>query len=459
VYIDLIGLQPTPSEVRGFLADMAPNKRQAVVEALFERPEYVDHWSLKWGDLLQNSRRALSEPAMWAFREWIRESLSENRPYDKMVRELITARGSTFRNPPSNFFRFTREPKAAMEATTQLFLGVRMVCAQCHDHPFEQWTQNQYYNLTAFFGPMAVKAGGESDEEVVYEKREETEIRHPKDNRVMAAKFLFDVESAALREDDLRESLAGWLTAPANPFFARAIVNRLWSYFFGVGIIEPVDDIRGSNPPSNPALLDALAKDFTGRRYDLRHLIRTIVSSRTYQTSWRTNEWNDGDAVNFSHALPRRLTAEQLHDAVYMVAGVRPKAQGVPRDALAQEFPDPSIERGGFLDLFGRPERQTSCECERRADVSLVQALNLLNGSTIAEAIADPEGRIAKKILAGATDRQLVDEIYMAALSRPPEGQELDLALTYLGKGGGRAERAQDLMWALLNSNGFLFNR
>jgi len=461
IYFDLIGLPPTPEELRAFLDDKTETraKRAQVVERLMARPGFVNHWAVKWSDLLQVNRAKLGDKGVWAFRDWIRESLGENKPYDRMARELITSRGSTFKNPPANFFRFTREPKVAMETTTQLFLGVRMVCAQCHDHPFEQWTQNQYFQLTAFFGSLAVKSGGDSDEEVVYDKREDAEIHHPKDNRVMSAKFLFDVEKVGLREQELRESLADWLTSSQNPFFAKAIVNRLWSYFFGVGIIEPVDDIRASNPPSNAALLDALTKDFLDHKYDLRHLIRTIVNSRVYQLSYRPNEWNADDATNFSHALPRRLTAEQLHDAIYVAAGVRPKVAQVPEDSLAQDFPDPSIERGGFLDLFGRPERQTSCECERRSDVSLVQALNLLNGSTIAESIADPEGRIAKLILAGATARQIIEEIYQAALSRSPENAELDFAMTYLAKGGGRAERAQDLMWAILNSNAFLFNR
>jgi len=460
VYYDLIGMPPTPEETRAFLADRTPQrqKRSAVIEKLLAREEFVNHWSVKWSDLLQVNRNKLGDKGVWAFREWIRESLSENKPYDRMVRELITSRGSTYKNPPANFFRFTREPKVAMETTTQLFLGVRMVCAQCHDHPFEQWTQNQYYNLTAFFGQLAVKNGEDSDEEVVYDKREEFEILHPKDSRPMPAKFLYPVEKTAVRESDLRESLADWLTSKSNPLFAKSMVNRMWSYFTGRGIIDPVDDIRASNPPSNPALLDALTKDFIDHNYDLRHIIRTIVNSRTYQGSFETNASNAEDEINFSHAYPRRLSAEQFYDGIHIAAGTRPKLAQVPKDSLAQDLPDPAIGKGGFLDVFGRPERQTSCECERRSDVSLVQALNLLNGSTIAEAIADPEGRIARLILAGADDRKLVEEIYLAALNRPPQGNELDLAMTYLAK-GARAERAQDLMWALLNSNAFLFNR
>jgi hypothetical protein len=221
------------------------------------------------------------------------------------------------------------------------------------------------------------------------------------------------------------------------------MANRMWSYFLGRGIIDPVDDIRASNPPSNPALLDALTKDFADHNYDLKNLIRAIVNSRTYQLAYKTTPSNGEDEINFSHALPRRLSAEQLFDGVHRATGVRPKLPAVPKDSLAQDVPDPSIAKGGFLDVFGRPERQTSCECERRGDVSLVQALNLLNGATIADAIADPEGRIAKLVLAGANDRKLVEEIYLAALNRSPEGNELDFALTYIGKGGSaRAERA-----------------
>jgi len=461
VSYDLVGIPPTPEEVKAFVADKTETrrKRAALIEKLLTREEFVNHWAVKWSDLLQVNRNKLGDKGVWAFRDWIRESLSENKPYDKMVRELLTARGSTYQNPPANFFRFTREPKVAMETTTQLFLGVRMVCAQCHDHPFEQWTQNQYYNLTAFFGKLGVKNGEDSDEEVVFDKREEFDILHPKDSRVMPAKFLYPVTKAEVKEADLRESLADWVASKSNPLFGKSLVNRMWSYFFGKGIIDPVDDIRASNPPTNAALLDALTKDFLDHDYDLRNLIRTIVNSRTYQLSYKTNSWNEDDETNFSHAYPRRLSAEQLFDGIHIAAGVKPNLPMVPKDSLAQDIPDPTIGRGGFLDVFGRPERQTSCECERRSDVSLVQALNLLNGSTIALAIADPDGRIAKLILGGANDRKLADEIYMAALSRLPESAELDFALTYLGRPGARAERAQDLLWALLNSNAFLFNR
>jgi len=458
VSLDLIGLPPTPQETRAFLA--APDRARAI-DRLLERPEYVDHWTLKWADLLQNSRKYVGDKGMWGFRDWIRNSVARNKPYDRLVRELLTSRGSTFDNPAANFFRVAREPKAAMEKTTQLFLGVRMVCAQWHDHPFEQWTQNNYYELAAFFAAVGVKPGVEADEEVIFEKREEAFVKHPRDNRVVQPRFLIASLDAPRipASGDAREPLVEWLTSPKNPFFARAIANRLWSYFFGRGIIDPVDDIRASNPPSNEALLAALSRDFTESNYDLQRLIRVIVASRAYQASIITNTWNAADESNFSRQAPRRLSAEQLLDAIAVATGSRPSFPEAPPDFRAEQLPGPHVGMGGFLDLFGRPQRETSCECERRSDLSLPQTLNLINGPALADLLADPKGRVALLILSGAADRQLVEELYLAVYSRLPDAQELDSALTYLQKGPSRAARAQDLLWALLNSNAFLFNR
>jgi hypothetical protein len=378
-----------------------------------------------------------------------------------MVRELITSKGSTYQNPPANFFRVNDDPKIAMENTTQLFLGVRMVCAQCHDHPFEKWTQNQYYQLSAFFAAVGIKPGFDSEEEIVYLKRDDYEVKHPKNNRAVAPKYLIASTDAPpiASFGDRREALAEWLTSEKNPFFARAIVNRLWSYFFGRGIIDPVDDIRASNPPVNEALLQALADDFVRSNFDLQHIIRTIVNSRTYQAGIETNKWNENDTTNFSHFLPRRLSAESILDAITVATGSRPDFPEVPPDFTAQELPDPHVGEGGFLDMFGRPERESSCECERRTEMSLPQAMNLVNGPTLAEAIADPKGRVAQAILSGKTNREVVEELYLAAFSRLPTAAEMDNALTYLNKGPSRTARAQDLLWALVNSNAFLFNR
>jgi len=463
VSLDLIGLPPAPDQIFAFVADKTdgPTKRSRVIDRLIGLPAFVDHWTLKWGDLLQVSRRYLGDKGMWEFRQWIRDSLAQNKPYDKFVYELLTARGSSYENPAASYFRVARDPKAAMEKTTQLFMGVRLVCTQCHDHPFEKWTQNQYYEMTAFFASVGLKPGFQSGDEIVYDKREDNQVKHPKTGRLVAPKYLVASLGAPPipPESHQREALVEWLTSKENPFFARAIANRIWSYFLGRGIIEPVDDIRASNPPVNEALLEALTKDLTDHDFDLRHLMKTIVNSRVYQTSIQTNAWNEDDKVNFSHAMPRRLTAEELMDALSLAAGWRPQFAEVPTDTKAEEFPDPHVGKDGFLDVFGRPVRESSCECERRSDVSLPQALNLVNGRTIADAVADPKGRVARLIVAGASDRAVVEELYLAALSRYPTPNEYDTALTYLKSGASRAAWAQDLLWSLVNSKAFLYNR
>jgi hypothetical protein len=462
---DLTGELPSPEEVRAFVGDPSHAKRSKMIDTLMARKSYVDHWTLKWGDLLQNNRKYLGDKAVWEFREWIRDSVATNKHYDVFVRELLTSRGSSNENPATNYFRVTRDPKPTMEKTTQLFLGVRMVCTQCHDHPFERWTQNQYYEMTSFFSTVGVRAGFESGEEIVYDKRDDYDVHHPKDDRVVKPKYLVAATTASIAPTTLpdnanrRQSFANWITSKDNPFFAKSMANRLWSYFLGKGIIDPVDDIRASNPPSNDALLNALTKDFKDHDFDVRHLIRTIVNSRAYQASIATNEWNQSDKTNFSHALPRRLNAEQLMDALTRATGVRPNFPEVPADTRAEEFPDPHVGKDGFLDLFGRPPRESAGESERKTDLSLPQALNLVNGKTISDAIADPNGRIAKSLIAGATDRSLIEELYLATMSRVPTPNELDQGITYLRSGDSRASRAQDLLWALVNSKAFLYNR
>jgi hypothetical protein len=457
--LDLTGRLPSPESVRAFLDDPAPSRlrRAKAIDRLIASPEYVDHWTVKWSDLLQSSRKYLGEKGAYEFQQWIHDAIASNRPYDKLVRELLTARGSSYDNPAANYFRVTREPKPAMEKTTQVFLGVRMVCAQCHDHPFERWTQNQYYQMSAFFSAVGIRAGYEVGEEIVFDQRADYEMKHPKDGRLLKPQFMLASSAAPVPDGpQRRDALADWLTSRENPYFARAIANRMWSYFVGKGIIDPVDDIRASNPPSNPALLDALTKDFVAHGFDLRYLMRTIVNSRTYQTSIVTNEWNASDRDNFSHAIPRRLSAEELMDGVSSAAGVRARFPEVPENTAASQLVDPHIGREGFLDVLGRPPRESSCECERRSDFSLPQALNLVNGRTISDAVADPSGRVAKLVLSGKSDEVVVSELYLAALGRPPTPDELLRGMTYLSN-GAKGSRAQDLLWALLNSKAFLY--
>jgi len=460
VSLDLTGQIPTPAAVQAFLADRTPQhqKRAKLIDKLIASPAYVDHWTVKWGDLLQSNRKYLGDKGVYGFREWIHDAIAANRPYDKMVRELLTARGSSYDDPATNYFRVTRDAKPTMEKTTQVFLGVRMVCAQCHDHPFERWTQKQYYEMSAFFSAVGLRAGYEVGEEIIFDQRSDYEMKHPKDGRTVAPKLLLaSAKPMTVPTDEhRRDALADWIVSRDNPFFAKAIANRLWSYFMGKGIIDPVDDIRASNPPSNPALLDALAKDVADHNFDLQYLMRTIANSRAYQTSIDPNEWNAADRDNFSHAFPRRLSAEELMDAVTAAAGARPNFPEVPEDTNADQLVDPHIGHEGFLDVFGRPPRESACECERRSDFSLPQALNLVNGRTISDAVADPKGRITTLVLSGKTDAAIVDELYLASMGRAPTTEERDRAVHYLAP-GPRATRAQDLLWALLNSKAFLY--
>ncbi|WZP00968.1 DUF1553 domain-containing protein [Isosphaeraceae bacterium EP7] len=459
VSFDLTGLPPSSETVKAFLADPSDSqaKRLKVVDQLIDSPEFVAHWTHKWADLLQVNRKFLGDKGTWAFVRWIESAVSRNMPYDQMVREVIAARGSSYDTPAVNYYRTSKEPSVALENATQLFLGVRFSCNKCHDHPFEKWTQNQYYGMAAYWGQVGTKPGAREGEQVIFD-RQAGEVTHPKDGRVMAPTFPYE-HAGKIRKTSRRQELADWMTAAENPFFARSIVNRVWSYFLGKGIIEPVDDIRSSNPPTNPELLDYLEKEFIAGGFDLRKLMRTIAGSRTYQASIETNDFNRDDTINFSHATPRRLTAEQLLDAIDIAAGRTPKFDGVPTGFRANQLPDSQVSQGGFLDLFGRPARESPCECERSSEVSLAQALNLVNGPTIADALVDPDGRIARLMKTKPDDDTIVLEMYLAVLSRQPDDAELTKARTYLAGVADKAEGAQDLLWALINSPAFLFNR
>lgn len=461
IHLDVIGVPPTTDEVRAFLADKSPTrqKRDRVIDQLFERPEYVDRWSHKWADLLQCNRKYLGERGVWGFRNWIRQSVAHNKPMDQFVRELLTASGSSIENPAANFYRVARDPLAAMENTTHLFLGVRFNCNKCHDHPFERWTQSQHYELGAYFAQVGRKPGAGPDEEVVYDRRDAGEpVKHPRTGATIPARFPYSHAADPDGSASLRQQLADWLTAKENPYFARSIANRFWSYYLGAGIIDPVDDVRSSNPPSNPELLDALTKDFVDGGFDLKRLMKTIAKSATYQRSLTTNEWNEDDRTNFSHALPRRLTAEQLQDAISVATGVTVRYPGLPEGFRATQLPDSKIEMD-FLDQFGRPPRESVCECERVAEVSLKQALNLINGPTIGDALADGNSRFAKLVASKASDQKLVEEVYLAVLCRYPQPKELADGIKYLAGAGTKLEGTQDLAWALCNTPAFLFNR
>ncbi len=461
VYLDLIGVQPTPDELLAFVKDSNPAKREQVVDRLFARPEFVDWWSLKWGDLLQNSRNQVSEPAMFAFREWIRAAVAENKPLDAFTREILTSRGSYTRSAPGAFFAVSKDTDETLQRATQVFCGVRMLCAQCHPHPFENWTQGDYYGLHSFFNQVATKADpalpGVANAKTVLLNVSSGFSTNPRTGRPQPPRYLGGGEPELPAGIDRREAYAAWLTSAENPFFARSMTNRIWSYFFHRGIIEPVDDLRTTNPPINPPLLDALTADFVEHDFDVRHLMRRIVTSDTYQRSTIANGSNAHDDLNFSRAIPRRLSAESMLDSLIQATGVPENFPGAPAGFTAAQLPDANIQ-SEFLALFGKPQRMEACECERDSGSNMLQALHFINGKSILGRVAAPNGRLAKLLQQkDLGNEQLVEQLYLWSLARQPTSEEAAVGVEFLGsQPDKRAEAAQDLMWALLNSRDFM---
>ena len=460
--LDLTGQPPRSERVRAFVADPAPSKvkREKLIDELLGSDDYVDFWSNRFADLLQCNGEALGAKGVWVYRGWIKKQIADNTPYDQLVRSILLAEGSTYQNPAANYFRVLKEPGKITEDVSQTFLGTRFNCNKCHDHPFERWTQNQYYEFGAHFARIATKKGSLPGEEVVYRSYKGGEVKHLKTDMVASAKVPFGTEREIGPDDDRREPFVEWMTSKENPLFAKSMANRVWSYFFGRGIIDPVDDIRASNPASNPALLDALTQDFVKGGFDLRKLMRTIVQSRTYQLSVASNKWNEDDTMNFSHARARRLSAEQLLDAVAIATGSRPKFSGMPEGTRAVQMPDGTVAGNDFLALFGRPKRQSACECERSSGMTLSHALNMINGATLGDAITAPGNRIAKLVETEKDDAKVIEEIYFSCLNRPPTAAEIAaVELSKTTSSVNRLEIAQDLTWALINSPAFIFNR
>ncbi len=435
VYLDLTGLPPTADDVRAFLADPkdSRSKRDAVIDRLIGSPEFVDYWTNKWADLLQVNRKFLEAEGALAFRNWIKSQVAANTPYDQFVRAVLTASGSNKEHPAASYFKILRDPAATMENTTQLFLAVRFNCNKCHDHPFERWTQDQYYQTAAFFARVGLKADpaaggrqigatavekGKPVYEIVYEMPE-GEVKHDRTGQVTAPKFPFPATVKKVEKASRREEIADWLTSSDNPYFARSYVNRLWGYMNGIGIIEPIDDIRAGNPPSNPELLDYLTSEFVKSGFNPRHIMKLIATSRTYQLSVATNKWNQDDKVNYSHAQARRLPAEVLLDAVYRVTGSSSKFPGVAPGTRAAALPDSGVELpSGFLTTFGRPARESACECERSSGMQLGPVMALVSGPTLADAIADPGNEIGKLVGRESDDAKLIDELFVRILNR-----------------------------------------
>jgi hypothetical protein len=456
VYLDVVGTLPTPAEARRFLADTRPDRRAKLVDELLDRPEFADYWALKWADVLRVDRSVLGHKRAYGLYRWIRDSLAANKPYDRFVCELLTAEGPLDESAPAAFSQGAPRPGEAASSLAQIFLGVRIACAECHHHPFDRWSQTDYYGMQAFFAQLAVKAGPRGEFLLA---GGDPVTKHPRTGAVVPPHALGVSPPAKAPAGDRRLVLAVWLTAPDNPWFARNLANRTWAHFFSKGIIDPVDDVRDTNPPTNPELLDALAKHVVDSKFDVKQLIRTITASRTYQLSSKPNVTNEKDASNFSRAYFRRIDAEVLLDMVSQTTGVAERFNGAPPGTRAIQLWDSKINHY-FLKLFGRPQRVTACECERVHEPSVSQVLHLLNSPDLQDKLSHAHGTVARLVQTKTQDAELVNELYLTFYSRLPTDAERQASLEHLrGHAGQRRQAAEDLAWTMMNTVEFVFNR
>lgn len=468
-FFDAIGTLPTVEEATAFLESKDPQKRAKLIDRLLGltgdpaqdiyNNQYAAYWSVKWSDLIRCSSDALGEQGMWAMHNWIAESLRQNKPMDQFVRELVTAKGSIYRNGPANYYRVANNPLDLAETTAQLFLGVRLTCAKCHHHPFEKYSQDDYYSFAAFFSRVGTKASREFGlfgREQVVMVRSGGDVRHPRTGQLMKPTPL---EGQPMDDPlDRRIPLATWLTSKENRFFSRNIVNRYMAYLLGRGLVEPIDDLRATNPPSNPPLMDALADDFVASGFNVKRLIRTIMTSRLYQLDSQPTKANASDSRFFSHYRVKRIAAEPLLDAIDYATGVPTKFKNMPLGTRAIELPDSNYP-DYFLTTFGKPRRASVCECERVADENLSQALHTLNGDILATKISASAGRVRKLLIAKKPPEQIEAELYLATLSRRPTRQELAACARLLKSSPNAQTFYEDLLWSLINSKQFLFVR
>lgn len=468
VTLDICGTLPTVDEVRQYLADSRADKRERLIDRLLERPEYASYFALKWADILQNRGSGYGTRNQRAgtmlFSAWIRDSIAANKPYDRFVTELLTATGRQAQNPPAIWYRSVRSTPDYVESVAQAFLGVRVQCAQCHHHPAERWSQDDYYSFAAIFSRVGRKGGFADAEvptnEVIYLK-DEGEVHNPRSGKPMQPRPLGGPDFVVSRFDDPRRNLAKWMTSPKNPFFARTMVNRMWGHFFGRGIIHPIDDARSTNPATNPVLLEELAYDFAANGYDVKQLIREITNSYAYGLSANPNDTNAEDSQCFARYYPKRLSAEVLLDGISQVLDVPtvfPGGPGVfPEGMRAVNLPDENV-RVNFLDVFGRPARTSACECERTVDPALSQALELVNSKEIQRKLTDKNGYIEQLASNQKTHSDNVREIFVRTLSRPPRTSEVETAVKYLNSEKNQHEAYRSLVWALLATNEFMMN-
>ena len=469
-FLDTVGVLPSGQETRAFLADTSPGKRDRTIEQLLSRSEFVDYWAYKWSDLLLVTKRKLPLPAVWSYYKWIRDQVATNVPWDEFARRLLTARGSTLESGAGNYFVMTPDPRDLSEKTAVTFLGISTNCARCHNHPMEKWTNNDYFGYANLFARVRFKNGSGGDGDKVLFATDDGDLVQPLTGKPQTPRPLGGKPLAADFGGDRREALVQWLTGPENPYFARAIVNRVWANFFAVGLVEAVDDVRETNPSSNEALFSAAAQWLREHRYDLRALMREILQSETYQRSSVPVAGNKDDSRFYSRYYPRRLMAEVLHDAVAQVTQVptkfktkNPYDQGdkgddFPAGWRAVQLPDVNTD-SYFTRAFGRPLREQTCECERTEEPSVTQALHLANGETINAKLRDASGVVAQAMKSERPIAQWLEEAYLAALSRRPTAAEMDAVVKASAE--AREDRrlvVEDVFWALISSREFLFN-
>jgi hypothetical protein len=462
-FLDAAGILPTAAEVTAFLEDRTPDKRARLVDALLERPEYVDYWAYRWSDLLLVSSRKLGPNNMKAFYGWVRASVAANQPWDAFVRELTTATGRSTERGAVNYFLIHRNPIDLAENYTQAFLGLTLTCARCHNHPMEKWTQRDYYAFANLFSRISLKEdpGAKADAAVVVSAAS-GEMPHPRTGEVLPPTPLDGRPMPDAGAGDRRAYLAAWITSPQNALFARTIVNRVWASFFNRGLVHPADDLRATNPASNEELLSALAAELVRQGYDLKALVRTIMRSEAYQRSSAPNESNATDDRYLSRFVPRRLSAEVILDALSQVTGVPEAFPGYPRGTRALQLPDSRVD-SYFLTVFGRPERLITSASERMQDPTLTQALHAINGETLQAKLTAPDGLVARLAGSGLPADEIVDRLYLSALSRRPTASErsrLAAAIATAGEGvDARRAAIEDVTWAVLSSREFLFVR
>jgi hypothetical protein len=455
VHLDIVGQLPGVDAVRAFLADEDPGKRARLVDELLAQPAFDDVWAMKLAEVLRIEADRLEAKGVHVFTRWLKESLAAGTPLDRIVHSMLTATGSAYRVPEANYWATAQDPKVLAENAAQTFFGIRLQCAQCHNHPFERWRMDDYYGFAAFFTQVGRKRGDDPRESILFNQGR-GEVANARTGRPSPARFLGGEAPEIPAGTDRRAVLADWLTSRDNPWFAQNLANRVWARFFGRGLVEPVDDVRVSNPPSHPELHRRLGEKLVAANFDLRALIREICASATYQASAHPDE-AAAAADTFASCVPRRLSAEQMLDAIGTVTEVPTKFRGIPLGASAVQIVDADAGNR-FLDLFGRPERESVCACERREEPTLNQVLHLINGETVEEKVRHKSGRIARLVTAGAAPDAILDEVFAAAYARAPRADERDHFLRIVAEAGEDPSPAwEDVLWAVLNSREFLF--